>query len=679
MNLLLVLAAVNIVVVRGLEPIQDGGPQSPVNFRKIGTIHYSGRTYLLPLLLNVDDLFLLTEPLVAGLKNCQTKYDNLVQRLTGRRGLSDNLREYFPSSMQNHINLLLTDLAVRTTNLRTLLTTMGQYGKPYSIRDPEVNRLRFARGLFDGLGTAAHWLTGLIDSNTYQETQDIISNLSTMTESMREQLNIHTDILNVTLLHVEEIQSHQIKALKAIEQLEANLATFNTSLDHIYDINNALHMISAISYASSALRDLDYKFSRFADGLNKLNRGFLAPEIMSPDHLGLIIGSLSNKNLRPLWPANGEYINMYYRFAEVIPINTNNFFYFITLPLLPQPDTQLELYTVKYLPYPVSDNVTISFGTMPPFFGISADHSLHTSLSEVDLENCRSLNSIYFCSEARALHRGSSPSCVYSLFTNLGIEKHCEKHVGGKLQYPLIVKDGNQWLYATSKSLHITIVCPSRTETRVLALGVGSLKIGQGCRINSDFFIIPETETLKSKKVEIINTTMIAPFKLELTDLESGVVSLFRNDTLYQNIMGMLNNPIPISSMRGELSMLRKIQRTRIFNTKTSYYSSILGTVLAIIILVFITCACWVSHVLRRNRDKYGKRYSENQTFLKRIQDYFIYKTSHTYSLQRQVGTPYITRRQVRANQEELTTSEEMVEVTSEPNPPPQAEPRTIH
>ena len=92
-----------------------------------------------------------------------------------------------------------------------------------------------------------------------------------MTEEMRQTLNIHTDVLNVTFLHVAEIQEHQHKAIEAIKQLEANLVSFNTALDHIYNINSALHIISAISFASSALRDLDYKFSRFSKGLNKLN------------------------------------------------------------------------------------------------------------------------------------------------------------------------------------------------------------------------------------------------------------------------------------------------------------------------------------------------------------------------------------------------------------------------
>ena len=144
-----------------------------------------------------------------------------------------------------------------------------------------------------------------------------------------------------------------------------------------------------------------------------------------------------------------------------------------------------------------------------------------------------------------------------------------------------------------------------------MTIGVGSLKIGQGCRVNSDYFLIPVTETLKSKKVELVNTTLVEPFHLTLTDLETKVVDLFKNDSLYQSIMGIINDPIPISSMRGELSMLRKIQKTRIFNTKTSYYSSILGTILAIIFLLFLICVCWTMHVLRRNRDRYGKKYRQ--------------------------------------------------------------------
>ena len=86
---------------------------------------------------------------------------------------------------------------------------------------------------------------------------------------------------------------------------------------------------------------------------------------------------------------------------------------------------------------------------------------------------------------------------------------------------------------------------------------------------------------------------------------------------------------------------------------------------------------------MRHNRDKHGKKYSEDQTFLRRIQDYFLYKTSRgqTYVPQRQIGTPYITRRESRAIQEEVHNTEEIVEVEMEiPDTPiqPRAEPRTI-
>ena len=88
-------------------------------------------------------------------------------------------------------------------------------------------------------------------------------------------------------------------------------------------------------------------------------------------------------------------------------------------------------------------------------------------------------------------------------------------------------------------------------------------------------------------------------------------------------------------------------------------------------------------HVLRKNRDRHGKKYSEDQTFLKRIQDYFLFNTTRgrTYAVQRQGDTPYITRRQQRAVQGEILNTEETVEVEMEiPDTPiqPRAEPRTI-
>ena len=95
MNLFPVLAAVTMVA-NAIEIAQDMGPQSPVNFRKIGTIHYSGRTYLLPLLLNINDLFKMTEPLVDGLNNCQDKYDSLVKKTNGETGSYRQHKGIFP-------------------------------------------------------------------------------------------------------------------------------------------------------------------------------------------------------------------------------------------------------------------------------------------------------------------------------------------------------------------------------------------------------------------------------------------------------------------------------------------------------------------------------------------------------------------------------------------------------
>ena len=108
------------------------------------------------------------------------------------------------------------------------------------------------------------YLFGLIDSKTYKETQEVIQGLSNPPDEDINTINMHIHILNVTLLHMKDIKTNQNRAIEAINHISTNLAILNhtlqSGLEEIYDVNNNLNLISAISYDSSAISDLDYKF-----------------------------------------------------------------------------------------------------------------------------------------------------------------------------------------------------------------------------------------------------------------------------------------------------------------------------------------------------------------------------------------------------------------------------------
>ena len=612
----------------------EQSPTTPVNFRSKGKIIYAGRNVIIPIILDTLDLIHITQPLLRGLNSVKNRYENLVTELLDRRHGTDNISMIFPTSMQHHLHLLISDIQERVLNLKSMLDVMEDSGK----FDTPAKLTRGKRGLFNAGGKLASYLFGLVDSDSYEETNKIINNLKTLTEEERLKINLHSEILNITSLHMEEIASRQSKAIESIITIDNNLqilnATLARNLDQIYDLNNSIRMISAISYASSALRDLDYKFSRFISGLTELNRGYLSEKIIKPEHLQTIIAKLNDKNLRPLWPPTKEYIQLYYRFSEILKINTNKYMYLLMIPLLPDPVTELELYTLKTIPYPVTNNITISYGEIPKFFAISSDHSIHTSLTESDLNNCRQMNSIFFCSEAKALYKSTAPTCAFSLFTNRGIAENCDKHVGPSLKRPLVLRDGNKWLYATSSKTYITIVCTTKTQTIELQTGVGSIIVPQGCRVNSKYLILPISESYKGERIAV-NFTTVDKFDINLSNTERTSVQLCDSDPLYQSLIHMIGNPIPLKSLQGEIGSLRQIQKAREFTTQTSYFASILGLALVAVLIIFMLCCCWVKHILEENRDAQGIQYLDKTGFTTRIRDYIAYKIKPTKKVYR--------------------------------------------
>ena len=249
----------------------------------MGKIIYSGDHYIIPIALDVEDLLTMTKPLLAGLTETREHFNLIVGEVDNRpRGHPYNefISQHFPSSMQSHLKLLMDDLDTRISNIKDLLITLANYGKQ-SMSDP----LRLhKRSPFDFVGSAASYLFGLVDHSEFQTLSDIIDQLADISEQERQQLNIHASILNVTALHVEALETNQMRTREAIRTLDDNMRAINLTLasaqENIYSLDNSVRMISALSYATSAMNDLDYIYSRFSKGIGSMTRGMLSPEIL---------------------------------------------------------------------------------------------------------------------------------------------------------------------------------------------------------------------------------------------------------------------------------------------------------------------------------------------------------------------------------------------------------------
>ena len=580
------------------EPIEDtpnlATLSTPITFTPAGKIIYGGRNYVVPISLDIDDLFEITKPVMRGLKKIRESYESVSHRA---------MQQWFPTSLRNHISLLISDLCVRTKELRALLSAMLQ-------KQPGLSRPK--RGVFDGVGTLGSYLFGVATEDELQETQNVVDRLNDLSEEERNMLNVHSHILNVTLLHLDDVEANQQRTLAAIDEIQANVNYLNASLNHskqeIYNVNNNVKLTSAVSYAATAISDLSIRFLKFIDGLKTLNAGYLSAHIITPEHLQRLVGAIAEQSLRPLWPGTNEYLPLYYEFAHVVPLTTDGFFYFLLLPLLPNPPNAMDLYKVNALVYPLNSNITISYGEVPPYFGASADHSVHVSLSEGDLSTCRYFSQVYFCQEAKALSKGTSFTFIFTLFTNRRVDEVCQKHVSAPLPRPMIIRDAHSWLYATSQVIYITTVCPNKdTRTDILPIGVGRISVPANCRINAEEFLLPVSGDIQAPKVEIVHQTSVTLFNVSLSLSETEVVDMFANDTIYNGMLNIVNRPIPLAALTGELKNLRALRNRSKLLEHTSYFAATMTIILLILFAGMIICVRWAKQALEENRDIMGR------------------------------------------------------------------------
>ena len=109
----------------------------------------------------------------------------------------------------------------------------------------------------------------------------------------------------------------------------------------------------------------------------------------------------------------------------------------------------------------------------------------------------------------------------------------------------------------------------------------------ESCRLSSEFYMIPSSAEHhglnRTRKVD-----MVSPFKLNLTDVELSSVTLLNKTKLYEDLMNLNNNKLPIRSLRNELKNLEKINKIRAVNTYVSTTGTTLGSISIIFIIILV-------------------------------------------------------------------------------------------
>ena len=589
----------------GAEKVRVLQSNQPVVHTHIGKLINSGAHFIIPLRLDLLSLVETVRPLEIALEATAAHYAALRDLMGGnssRRGQTAPSLAHFPGSLRDHISLLMSDLKERVAHLKNKLWVMADINV-----EPPASLQRVNRGLFNAGGSALSYLFGVVDSSTFDEAESAISSLEDMSELEREQLNVHSRIINITQQHLRHIEINQKKTMAALSEMDANVKLLSTALlkqtQEVFTISNTLALVSAISYVGTAISDLTHTFDKFSQGLEVMLKGTLSPDLFSANELMSVINELDSKNIRALWPGSPSYVGLFFKFCTVVSVNARQLTFLVLLPLLPEPNGELDLYRISSLPFPLNENVTVSYGELSPYLGVSKDHQLYLTLSEVDLAGCRQFASIFYCDKPMPLYRNTrQAACEYALYVNRSIDISCVKHLSPNLPRPLLMKSDTSWLYATSFSFDLTVVCPEGTSTVKVQMGVGSIDLPPRCRASTTFAMIPTSKSIRRDVTTVIEFTSVLPFKVNFSQQELGVVEKFTSDILFQDLLNFDSRPVPMTALNNELGELRNIQFQRLKSSRTSAlagYTS-LGLVIFIIVSCSMVAFCW--YLMRRNQ-----------------------------------------------------------------------------
>ena len=660
-----------------------GSPNAGISFKPIGGIQHSGEHYFILYDVDITGLIAAIEPIKDGIENIKK---NLQTNLNGLNGLkplrSKKVLEVEPpvraedrkknqslirnveskfnyittaltDNLQEHITYITQDIWDRQRELEDHLLALGQH---ISHNSESTKLLRARRALCDGCGRLVSWIFGLTTNSELKNTTEALERLSTLSNDMRQMINLHTTILNSSSIHIKSIDkqvTHITELLSAVNGEVSLLGKHVQYTDQIeFTIVNSITLLSSLTHASEALGELRNKFINFKMGIDQMRKGYLNTDLVPPETLLSIIQDIINQNLKSLWPATSSYIAQMYRYITVRSLPHDNLSFVIQIPLEGIPSIRLNLYKVIQIPHPLNSNLTLNYADLPKYFSISDDHSYYVETN--DLGACRTFEDLYVCPINEPIYTTEINSCALALFRGTTRDDVCQKQFGPALTRPLVQRTAMGWMYSTSFNIKLTLICHDSTTIVNLAIGSGVLNLPDKCRAVTKYFLIPANVNTHGRDL-VKNISLVNPFKLKLTPLEWEDIALINNSQIGQQLIDMNNDRLPLKGLKEKVEQLKYVKSQRQIHRVTSNSGLTLGIIcLILIIVLFIVIYLFIRTARNNENDMDNEDNDDNDNTNPSIREQII---SEFINRKRRVR--YLKRTRGREEQGEATPLED--------------------
>ena len=433
-----------------------------------------GDTYIVPVILDVRRIF-------APLNKTKHLTDLILQNLKVVK------QKYL------YTDILKEDIQELSEKSNSLQFLMDDYLKQFLKNDINNKPKRNRRGAINFIGSIAHSLFGVATDDQINTLNDKLHNLDSLTEKERRLLNIHSQILNVTLhdllkvqQSVNKLQIFTIVTKDIIRKLE----------DKLLETEHHLMLLQTLMHVHLALNTISVNHVNLKIGIQELMEGTVSSHIITNEKLMSLLHDVSINTNELLFPLRPEFLRLHRTAIKVVyerdTINQLTFYFLI--PLKNDIHETFHVFHMTSLPYKVNDtNSFISHVPSHKYFVISQTRRTYFMTNDFPL--CSQYNALLICPPNSPLYSTTVDSCELSLFLQrYTATKLCKKYVLHKYP-PIFIKDINGWSYSTSEPIHITSSCPNSSISRYTIENIGTLKTGQHCKLSTDNFFLPSSSS----------------------------------------------------------------------------------------------------------------------------------------------------------------------------------------
>ena len=476
-SIVLSLIFLNLTFVSSFS-FADKSPPEQILSRKIGKLAIYSSKYIFPLRLYEDDILGQYASLHAQFIALYELIEpNIPQNLTG--SIVDVLLEELQEFKHDYFH------SVRSvSNLFTW--------------DVKAHPSREKRGLFNGGGSILNFLLGTAEQSDIDSLNGTLSKVFLHAQTQDVEINLHTEILNVTTQKINKINIVQKKLSNLILELDQKLQS-EDNFSRIIESN--MYNSNAFSSLILALMNLNQKTSTLREGIISMVSGKLSPAIIDNAKMQELLQIIRQKGHSLLVNENDIALNFYYDISSVNSIfdhKTSSILFLVTIPINLFEQQVFDLYRNNPLYTSTSVNDIFAMYKIKQYLAENNDGSI------IELDNmldCQRIEKVYVCGLTMELSNQPEKSCSYRLMNK--IEPYhpiCHKQLF-KLHKPTFRLINRVWYYTIPEPLTLNIHCFDKVTQRsnhvqtVTLSGAGQMELDHGCTASS-----PEIRLLASSR-----------------------------------------------------------------------------------------------------------------------------------------------------------------------------------